>query len=120
MGPGQYPGGDRGTMPLEIFFSLSLQNWRKLAHRKNEILVLFSATSAVDMFNIHGIKNSSFVYVKHGFLYISTKEQFERNKYLLFNKSKAPPFLKKYVYLYISTKKEISKKIKRVCNSYWV
>ena len=47
------------------------------------------------MFTIHEIDNSSFVYVKHVFLDISIKGQFESNKYLVFIKSKTPPFIQK-------------------------
>ena len=77
-------------MRLEKNFCLCLQNRRKLVHRKNEILVLFCPTT--DMFAIHGIKNSSFVYVKHVLLEISIKGPFESNKYLLFNASQTPHF----------------------------
>ena len=64
-------------MSSEKIFWLSLQNSRKLPHRKNEILVFFCATSATDMFTIHQIEDSSFVYVKHASLDISIKGQFE-------------------------------------------
>ena len=101
----------------EIFFYLCLQNKSKLAHRKNEILVLFCAISARDMFTIHGIKISSFVYVKHPFLDISIKRQLESNSCFLFNKSKTSPFFKKKnVFLYISTKKNQQKNTLKVCN----
>ena len=57
----------------EIFLYLCLQNGGKLVHRKNEILVLFCAMSAADMFNIHLIENSSFICVKNFCLGISIK-----------------------------------------------
>ena len=60
-----------GAVPPENVFCLYLQHRRKLAHRKNEILVLFCTASATDMFTINQIENSSFVYVKHVFLDIS-------------------------------------------------
>ena len=62
-----------GAMPSEKSFCLCLQNRRKLAHRKNEILVLFYTTSATAMYTIHRIKNSSLIYVKHVLLDISIK-----------------------------------------------
>ena len=96
----------------EIFFYLCLQNKSKLAHRKNEILVLFCAISARDMFTIHGIKISSFVYVKHPFLDISIKRQLESNSCFLFNKSKTSPFFfKKKTFFFIFLLKRTSKKI---------
>ena len=49
------------------------KNRRTSVHRKNEILVLFCDMSTTDMFTIHGIKNSSFLYVKHVILDISIK-----------------------------------------------
>ena len=99
VGPGQSPGGD-WVMPPENIFCLCLQHRTKLAPRKNEIIVLFCTTSAKKclryiMFTIHQIRNSSLVYVKHVFLDISIKGRFESNKYLLFIKSKTPPFIEK-------------------------
>ena len=72
-----------GAMPLENVFCLCLQHRRKLAPRKNEI-VLFCTRSAADMFTIHQIENSSSVYVKLASLDISIKGRFKSNKCLLF------------------------------------
>ena len=43
-----------------------------LAHRENEILVLFCTTSATDMFTIY-TESKTTVYVKHALLDISIK-----------------------------------------------
>ena len=79
-----------GALPRKEFFWLCLQNRRKLAHWKNEILILFRTAIATNMFTVYQIKNSSLVYVKHVLLDISIKGRFESNKYLLFIKSKTP------------------------------
>ena len=68
----------------------------------------FALTSATDMFTIHRIENSSFVYLKHVFLDISIKGRFESNKCLLFIKSKTHFIQKFFLYIF---KKKISKKI---------
>ena len=65
MGSGQNPGEGSGGNHLEKFFNLYFQNRRKLAHRKNEILVLFCAMIPADIFTIHQINNSSFFNVKY-------------------------------------------------------
>ena len=78
-----------GALPQEEYFWLCLQKRRKLAHWKNEILILFRTAIATNMFTMYQIKNSSLVYVKH-VLDISIKGRFESNKYLLFIKSKTP------------------------------
>ena len=48
------------AMPPEKIFYVYLQ---KLVLRKNEMLVLFCATSATDIFTMHRINNSSFFYM---------------------------------------------------------
>ena len=48
------------AMPPEKIFYVYLQ---KLVLIKNEMLVLFCATSATDIFTIHRINNSSFFYM---------------------------------------------------------
>ena len=109
VGPVQRPAGDWGWCPRKFFFCSCLKNRRKLAHRKNEILVLFCAMSATDMFTIHRIENSSFVYVKYVFLDISIKGRFECSKFL-FMKSKTPSFNLKWFSFTLPWKKRICKK----------
>ena len=96
----------------EKFFCLCLQNRKKLAYKKNEILVLIWATSATDMFTIHRIKNSFCVYVKHVLLDISVKGQFESKKWNVYYSSNQKLFLsfEKGFSLHFC-KKRISKKI---------
>ena len=81
------------AMPPEKLFLFTTTDRRKLAYRKNKLLVLFCTTTATAMFTIHQIKNSSLVYVKHVLLDISIKGQLESKKCLLFIKSKTPPFI---------------------------
>ena len=91
---------DWGRYPLNNFSAYGYKT-RKLAHKKKEILILFSATSATDMFTIQRIV----------FLDISIKGRFESNKCLLLIKSKITPFFyfkKMFLYLY---KKRIDKKL---------
>ena len=69
------------------------------------------------MFTIHEIKNSSFVYVKHVFLDISIKGQFESNNIYYSSNQKLLLLFKKSFSLHFY-KKRISKKILKVCNHY--
>ena len=59
-----------------IVFCSWLQNRRKLAHRKNKIFVLFCITSAINMFTLHWINNSSFFYVNRHVYYTSNHKLF--------------------------------------------
>ena len=95
---------------------LCLQNRKKLAHWKNEILLLICAMNPTDMFTIHWMKNSSFVYVKHIFLDIFIKGRFNKNVYY---SSKTLPFLKKCFSLDFF-KKEVAKNLLKVCNHHCV
>ena len=95
--------------PLEIFFCLCLQNRRKLAHRKNEILVSFCAT--VRQTCLLYIESKTTVYVKHVLLVISIKGWFESNKCLLHSSSQKLLLLFKKCFSLHFYVKEISKTI---------
>ena len=90
MGPGQSSGGDQGWHPQK---NISFYVYKKKRFSAEKEWDLFCSMSATEMFTINWIENSFFVHIKHVFLDISIKRQFEINKCLLFIKSKTPPFI---------------------------
>ena len=87
VGPGQSPSGDWGWCPQNSFSAYAYKTEGN-EHIKKWDFVLLCATSATNMCTIQRTENSSFVYVKHVFLDISTKGRFKSNKCLLLIKSK--------------------------------
>ena len=96
--------GSEAMLPEKIF-CWCLENRGKLAHRENEILVLFCTASATDMFTIY-TESKTTVYVKHALLDISIKVWFESNKSLLCSSNqKLLLLLKKYFFFKFLYKK---------------